>query len=96
MADVPTVQSDELRDVIDDWLIRRLHAAYVDAVNRAAWSEFGAFFLADAVVARHPHFAVEGAFGFYAWYGFGTCVVMVVLAKAAGWVLKRKDTYYDD
>lgn len=43
----------------------------------------------------HSHFGIDGTFGFYSWYGFVTCVAMVVIAKALGIVLKRKDTYYD-
>lgn len=50
---------------------------------------------------HHPHFAEHGAavdasFGFYAWYGFATCALMVVAAKLLGIFLKRKDTYYND
>lgn len=53
--------------------------------------------LADALVEHHPHFGVDGTFGFHAWYGFLVCFGMVVLAKfIVGFVLKRKDTYYDD
>ena len=37
----------ELRDVIDETQIRRLHASYVDAVNRSAWAEFHDLFLPD-------------------------------------------------
>lgn len=45
----------------------------------------------------HPHatFGIEGTFGFNAWYGFVTCAAMVVGAKVLGWVLKRKDDYYE-
>jgi hypothetical protein len=48
------IDAGELRDVIDETNIRRLHAAYVDAVNRAAWSEFHNLFLPDVelTVAR--------------------------------------------
>ncbi len=34
-------------------------------------------------------------FGFYAWFGFASCVVLIVVALALGWFLKRKDDYYD-
>lgn len=34
-------------------------------------------------------------FGFYAWFGFGSCVALIVAALALGKVLKRKDDYYD-
>lgn len=43
----------------------------------------------------HDHFGVESSVGFYAWYGFGTCVLMVVGAKLLGKVLKRPDNYYE-
>ena len=48
-----------------------------------------------AMIDTHPHFAAEEIFAFNAWYGFGSCVVMVVVAKLLGFVLKRKDTYYE-
>jgi len=47
----------------------------------------------------HPHskFGLEGTPTFYSWYGFITCVAMVVFAKFfVGILLTRKDTYYDD
>ena len=48
-----------------------------------------------------PHhdvkFGIEGTPAFYSWYGFITCVGMVVFAKfVLGKLLTRKDTYYDD
>jgi hypothetical protein len=49
----------------------------------------------DLVVVHHPHFDIDGTFGFGAWYGLLACVGLVVLAKAIGAVLKRPDTYYD-
>jgi hypothetical protein len=53
--------------------------------------------LADLFVHHHePHFVIETSIGFSAWYGFATCVAMVVLSKkVVGFVLKRRDTYYD-
>lgn len=51
---------------------------------------------ADALVHPHVYFGIEGTFGFNAWYGFATCVAMVVAAKALGIFIKREDTYYDD
>jgi hypothetical protein len=49
----------------------------------------------DLVVAHHPRFGVDGTFGFGAWFGFVSCVALVVLAKALGAFLKRPGTYYD-
>ena len=50
--------------------------------------------LGDLLVHGHPGFGIDGTFGFYAWYGLGTCVAMVLVAKALGLGLKRPDTYY--
>jgi uncharacterized membrane protein YhdT len=49
----------------------------------------------DSVVAHHPRFGVDGTFGFGAWFGFVSCVALVVLARGLGAVLRRPDTYYD-
>ncbi len=51
---------------------------------------------AERQVPPHPNFDIDGTFGFYAWYGFAACVAMIVGAKALGFILGRKDTYYDD
>jgi hypothetical protein len=77
----------------DHWLTR-------PETIRHLWAVFGAILaalvLADLFVPHHPHFGLEGSFGFGAWYGFAACVVLVLLAKALGAILKRPDTYYDD
>jgi hypothetical protein len=77
----------------------RRHRLARPGTIRGLWIAFSAVLvltlLADVPVARHPHFPVEGLFGFFAWYGFGSCVVMVLLARALGRFLKRPDSYYD-
>jgi uncharacterized membrane protein len=40
------------------------------------------------------YFGADGWFGFGAVYGFLSCVAMVLVAKALGWFLKRKEDYY--
>ncbi len=52
--------------------------------------------LLEFAIPGYVHFGVDGIFGFYAWYGFGTCVLMVLGAKLLGLFLKRRDNYYDD
>lgn len=52
--------------------------------------------LMDLFIEHHSYFDLAGTFGFGAWFGFASCVAMVVFAKALGVVLKRPDTYYDD
>ena len=77
----------------DHWLVRE------DTISRL-WMIFSAVLitvvLADLFVVHHPHFGIDGTFGFGAWFGFLACVVLVVGSKALGVVLKRPDTYYDE
>jgi hypothetical protein len=49
---------------------------------------------AELLVHLHPHFAIESVFAFSAWFGFGACTAMIVVAKALALLLKRPDTYY--
>lgn len=52
--------------------------------------------IAEIFIHKHQHFGIDGSFGFSAWYGFITCVAMVVGAKYLGYLLKRKEDYYDE
>lgn len=51
--------------------------------------------LADFFMEHHGKYGVDGTIGFYAWYGFLSCVCLVVLARALGVILKRPADYYD-
>lgn len=51
--------------------------------------------LVELAVVLHPHFGVDGLFGFHAIYGFLACLAMIVVAKALGVLLKRPDSYYE-
>ena len=46
----------------------------------------------------HPHvtFGIEGMRFFYAWFGFLSCVAIVVVSKLLGFLLKRKQDYYEE
>jgi hypothetical protein len=76
----------------DHWLVR-------PGTIRMLWIAFIAVLavtvLLDLVIEHHPLFGLDGAFGFGAWFGFFSCVAMIVAAKALGVVLKRPDSYYD-
>lgn len=51
--------------------------------------------IAEFFIKLHPHFEIESYFGFHAVYGFLACVAMVLFAKLLGFLIKRKDDYYD-
>ena len=38
---------------------------------------------------------IERLFGFYAIFGFLSCVGLIIFAKFLGFLIKRKDDYYD-
>lgn len=76
----------------DHWLTR-------DATIRAIWIGFGTL-LASLVVAQFfveglGDFALSRRFGFAAWFGFLSCVAMVLLARVLGWLIKRPESYYE-
>lgn len=76
----------------DHWLVRP------DTIKKL-WIVFAiilvAVVLMDLTVEHHPYFSIDGTFGFGAWFGFFSCVALVVFAKALSVILKRPDTYYD-
>jgi len=77
----------------DHWLAR-------PETIRLLWVVFigilAATVVADVFVRQHADFGVEDTLGFYAWYGFLTCVAMIVVAKGLSVLLKRSDRYYGD
>ena len=76
----------------DYWLVRPSTIRVIWILSCAV---LAATVLLDLVIEHHPHFGIDGTFGFGAWYGFAACVAMVLLAKLIGMILKRPDTYYD-
>jgi hypothetical protein len=69
-------------------------------VGRLAWSVAGAalgmVLAAELFFGAAGRFGVDGWFGVGAIFGFASCVVMVVLARVLGWILKRPERYYED
>jgi hypothetical protein len=78
---------------MDHWLVR-------PATLRRLWIIFAVVLavvvLVELTIHREPHFALEALFGFGAWFGFLSCVALIVFAKVLGALLKRPDDYYDD
>ena len=66
---------------------------------RMLWGAFAvllcATVLADLFIDHHGKFGIDGTFGFYAWYGFLSCVLLVFVARALGFFLRRPSDYYD-
>lgn len=50
--------------------------------------------LAGFFVDLHPHFEIESWPGFNAAFGFFACLLMILVAKGLGLLLKRPDTHY--
>ncbi len=77
----------------DHWLVR-------PSTIRLLWWVFAIILaltvLADLFVDHHSYFGLDGTFGFGAWFGFISCVGLVVFSKALSVLLKRPDTYYDE
>ncbi len=75
------------------WLLRKENI-------RTIWIIFIVILLATVLaglfVHQHESFGIEDSFGFFAWYGFITCVGMVVFAKLLGLFLKRPENYYQE
>lgn len=54
------------------------------------------FFIHHHAYFEDQGIKVDSRAGFYAWYGFTTCAIMVIAAKILAVVLKRRDDYYDE
>ena len=74
------------------WLVR-------PATIRLLWGVFMVILaltvLASLFTDVHAWFWLDDSFAFNAWYGFVTCIGMVLFAKILGRLLHRKDGYYD-
>ena len=52
-------------------------------------------FIIDFFIHKHADFAWEGEPVFFAAYGFGSCVLLVFMAKLLRIFIKRDEDYYD-
>jgi len=92
MTQTDQQRQQAIRDGASHWLVQ-------PKTIRLLWWISG-IVLALTVIAQiwihiHAYFTVDGWPGFYAGFGFLSCVAMVIFAKALGWALKRPDDYYD-
>ncbi|MHB8121389.1 MAG: hypothetical protein ACYDG4_04465 [Desulfuromonadaceae bacterium] len=52
--------------------------------------------LPDLFMHKHTLFySIEAWPGFYAFFGFVSCVAIILISKLLGYVLKRSENYYD-
>lgn len=51
--------------------------------------------LLDFFVHKHAEFPWEGQFGFFATYGFVSCVALIFIAKGLRRLIRRDEDYYD-
>lgn len=76
----------------DHWLVR-------PRIIRRLWIAFALVLastvLAQAGVAIKAYFGIDGWPGFAAAFGFLCCLILVLVAKLLGRLLKRPDDYYD-
>ncbi len=50
----------------------------------------------DLTYHKHGHYSFENIIGFHAFYGFVSCVVLVIAATQMRKLVKRDEDYYDD
>lgn len=67
----------------------------VDRLAYALYAVCGILLAIDVFVPKHGPFAIEHNFGFYAIFGFGAYVALVVAAEALRAVVMRPEDYYD-
>lgn len=52
--------------------------------------------LAEKFIEIHGMFGLDGRLFFHAWFGFVSCLVIVLVSKFLGIFLKRQENYYKE
>ncbi len=93
MTDPTSTANEKRPSDRDHWLVR-------SRTIRLLWVLFLAILaltlVPDLFMEHHAEFGMEGSIGFGAWFGFASCVVLVLGSLVLGRILKRRDTYYGD
>lgn len=91
-----TDRPDDRHTASDDrghWLTR-------PATVRVLWGVFALVLSTTVAIQRFvpvkATFGLDGTFAFAAWFGFAACLLMVLLARVLGWLVKRPEDYYGD
>lgn len=68
------------------------------AQKKKWWQMFygilGVTLILDFFTKPGAYFGIDGTPFFYAWYGFVSCLAIIVVSKTLGIFLKRPDDYY--
>ena len=75
----------------DHWLVR---PDSIRLMWKIFWAVLALTVLLELVIKIKGYFGVDDWMGFGAAFGFFSCVLMVVVAKGLGYILKRPDDYY--
>lgn len=66
---------------------------------RLLWSGFALLLIAllvtELFTPSHPAFGIDATPFFYAWYGFISCALIVLVSFLLGKILKRPEDYYE-
>jgi len=77
----------------DAWLAR---PSSIRLLWRAFWAVLALTVIAQVVIKVKGYFVVDGWFAFGAVFGFLSCLLMVLVAKWLGYMLKRDQEYYQE
>ena len=75
----------------DHWLVRPTTIRWIWRVSIGV---LALTVLLQLVIKIKGYFGIDGWLGFGAAYGFLSCLVMVLVAKGLGFILKRDENYY--
>ena len=75
----------------DAWLVR---PATIKLLWRILWVVLALTVAAHFVIPVKGYFGIDGWYGFGAAFGFFCCLLMVLVAKTLGFLLKRDEDYY--
>lgn len=67
-------------------------------VKRLLWGFYAALVvlvLLDGIIHKHAEFPWQGQFGFFATYGFVSCVALIFIAKGLRRLIRRDEDYYE-
>ena len=81
-----------MNDDRDRWLDRPRN---ITRLVYGLYALCAALLLADLFYEKHSHFAFEHWFGFFAFFGFGAYVFIVLSAKGLRRLIKRPEDYYE-